>query len=92
MILRDEAFAQLLLGLGASAATPLLTLLLLINVDRSPVLGWFSLWQWVVMAALGGVATPLWFWFFDRVDHAFSYRPLAENSFRSDREIKRGRA
>jgi rod shape-determining protein MreD len=91
LILREQAFAQWVLGLAASALMPVLTLLLLLNAERQPLVGWFSLWQWLVMSLLGGAATPLWFRFFDRVAAALSYRPRGENSFRPDREIKRGR-
>ena len=91
LILRDQLYAQWVLGLGASAAAPVLTLLLLLNTETRPLIGWFSLWQWLVMAATGAAATPLWFQFFDRLTQALSYRPLGESSFRPDREIKRGR-
>ena len=92
LILRDQMPAQVVLGLAASAAAPVITLALLINADQPPVLGWFSLWQWFVVAVAGGVATPLWFRLFDRAMQALSYRPWGQSSFRSDREIKRGRA
>ena len=49
LILRDETFAQLVLGLSASAATPLATLLLLLTMGRAPLLGWGTLWQLVVL-------------------------------------------
>lgn len=91
LILRDQIYAQLLLGLGASAAAPMLTLLSLWGAGQSPVIGWGSLWQWIVMAIGGAAFTPVCFFMFDRVRRAFSYQPLAESSFRSDREIKRGR-
>src|SRR5437867_13067407 len=90
-ILREEPFAQFVLGAAASAAVPLLTLLLLINTNVQPLIGWFSLWQWLVMSAVGGVATPVWFGFFDRLGQALNYRPVGETSFRADREIKRGK-
>ncbi len=92
LILRDQKFAQLMLGLSASSGAPLFTLLLLLNTDKQPLVSWFSLWQWIVMSLLGAAATPLWFLFFDRVTHALSYRPLQETSFRADRQIKRGRS
>jgi rod shape-determining protein MreD len=91
LILRDQLYAQVVLGLGASAGAPLLTVLLLLNMETKPLLSWFSLWQWLVMTVLGGVVTPLWFSVFDRINHALNYRRLDETSFRPDREIKRGR-
>ncbi len=92
LILRDALFAQWMLGLGASAAAPLLTMLLLLNAGRQPLVGWFSLWQWLVVGLLGSAVTPLWFRFFDWISGALSYRPLEQTSFRPDREIKRGRS
>ena len=91
MILRQQPFAQFVLGAAASAAVPFLTLLLLLNTNAQPLVSWFSLWQWIVMSVLGGAITPLWFLVFDRVGEALNYRPLGETSFRADREIKRGR-
>ena len=91
LILRDQAYAQGVLGLGASAAAPLMTLLLLVSVGASPMIGWGSLWQWLVMSMGGGLLTPLYFKLFQRVEGALSYRPIQETSFRQDREIKRGR-
>jgi len=92
LILRNQRFAQFMLGLGASAAAPIATLLIVLNVHGRPVIGWFSLWQWIVMAVAGGLATPVWFWVFDRLLLALSYQPMNETSFRPDREIKRGRS
>ena len=86
-----QTFAQLVLGLAASAGAPVLTLLLLLNAEIQPLIGWFSLWQWLVLGLAGAVVTPLWFRFFDGLTHALSYRPAEETSFRPDRQIKRGR-
>lgn len=91
LILRDQTYAQFILGASASAAVPFCVLVSLINLNRQPLVGWFSLWQWFVMSVLGGLMTPVWFVFFDRVGGMFNYRPLGESSFRADREIKRGR-
>lgn len=91
LILRDQAFAQFILGLCATAAVPLVTLVLLLNTEIQPLLSWFSLWQWTAMSLLGGAVTPIWFFVFDRIGETFNYRPWGENSFRPDREIKRGR-
>lgn len=91
LILRDQRYAQFMLGLGASAGAPLITLLVLVNTDAPPLIGWFSLWQLAVMAVAGAVVTPLWFMLFDRALGALSYRPWETEAFRRDREIKRGR-
>jgi rod shape-determining protein MreD len=91
LVLRDQLFAQFCLGLAASAAVPLLTVLLLLTSRHAPLLGWGSLWQWIVMALGGAVATPIVFQFFDLFDRALNYRRASEPSFRPDREIRRGR-
>jgi hypothetical protein len=91
LILREELYAQVVLGLGACALVPVLTLLSLLGTGAEPLLDWWSLWRWMVMAVGGGALTPVIFYLFDRLNRAFNYRPLPETSFRPDREIKRGR-
>ena len=91
LILRGLPFAQLVLGAAASALVPALTLMLLLNSGRQPLIGWGSLWQWVVMTAGGAVATPFIFSLFGWCNHALGYQPRTETSFRPDREIQRGR-
>ena len=91
LILRDQVFAQLVLGFAASAAVPLLTVLLLLSSGAEPLIGWRSLWQWLVMSVGGAAFTPVCFWLFDRVRRALSYQRLSETTFRPDREIERGR-
>ena len=91
LILRDQSFAQLVLGLSASAFVPAVTLLLLLTGGHAPVLGWGSLWQWFVMTVGGAVATPVLFLLFGWFDRTFSYRSATEMSFRPDREIRRSR-
>jgi hypothetical protein len=90
-ILRDQPYAQMLIGFTASALTPLGSLLILMNTDAKPLLGWFSLWQWLVMSVVGAVLTPVWFWIFDVISRVLNYRPVVEGGFRADRQIKRGR-
>ncbi len=92
LILRDQTYAQWVLGLGASAAVPVLTLLLLVTAGQNLMIGLGSIWQWVVMSLGGSLFTPLYFRIFDRLERGLSYRPLHETSFREDREIKRGRS
>jgi cell shape-determining protein MreD len=92
LILRDQRYAQFILGCLASALAPLLTVLLLYGGGHKPLIGWGSLWQWLVMALVGGAFSPAFFWLFDRLNRAFSYQQLPESSFRQDREIKRGRS
>jgi hypothetical protein len=55
------------------------------------LLGWGSIWQWLVMIAGGAAATPVIFALFDWCQHALGYQPQTETSFRPDREIRRGK-
>jgi hypothetical protein len=91
LILRELPFAQVVLGAAASAVVPVLGILLLLSGGQQPLLGWGSLWQWLVMIAGGAAATPVIFALFDWCQHALGYQPQTENSFRPDREIRRGR-
>jgi len=91
LLLRQNVFAQFVLGLAASVIIPLLTLFFILNVGGSPLMGWKSIWQFIVMAAGGGVATPLLFRILDWLDDALNYKPASQMTFRPDREIKHGR-
>lgn len=91
LIQRDQFYPRFLLGLGASAAVPLFTVIGLLAVGAEPLIGPWSLWQWVVMAVGGALFTPLCFGMFDWFNRAFNYQPVSESSFRLDREIDRGR-
>lgn len=90
-ILRDQPLAHFVLGLAGSAAAPLLTLLLLLTSGHTPLLGWGTLWQFLVMAVGGAMATPVMFQLFDWLQRTLAYAPTAETTFRLDREIRRGR-
>jgi rod shape-determining protein MreD len=91
LILREEYYARFVLGLVASAVVPLLTLLFMLSTRRTPILGWGTVWQWLVMALGGGLFTPVCFWLLDWLNRALTYRPVFQTSFRPDREIRRGR-
>lgn len=91
LILRGLPFAQLVLGAAASAGVPALTLLLLLNSGRQPLIGWGTLWQLTVMTAGGAVATPFLFSLFDWCGQVLGYKQRVETSFRPDREIQRSR-
>ena len=105
LVLREQIYAQMTLGAAASAFVPVLTFLILSNLARQetasswrddsapavPLAGWESLWQWSLMALAGALATPVCFKIFDSCHRLFNYQPLAESSFRPDREIKRSR-
>ena len=91
LLLRENRFAQMTLGLAAGALFPLATLFLLLNMGLAPQIGWLVLWQWIVGTLAGGILTPACFTLFDRVRRAFEYPAHNQSSFRPDREIKRGR-
>ncbi len=91
LIVADQFYPRFVLGFAASFMVPLLTLLLLLSMHRTPLLGWGTLWQLFVMTLGGGLFTPICFWLFDALNNALSYLPVAESSFRPDREIRRGR-
>ena len=91
LILRDLTFAQFALGLSASLAVPILKLLLLFSMGLSPLVGWGTVWQLLVMSAAGGVLAPLFFRYFQMLRQAFFHPPVKELGFRPDREIRRGK-
>ncbi|HVU28125.1 MAG TPA: hypothetical protein VHG71_10380 [Verrucomicrobiae bacterium] len=91
LILRELPFAQIVLGAAASAIVPVITVLLLLSGDQQPLIGWGSLWQWLVMTAGGALATPVLFKLLNWSNRAFGYQPRTETSFRPDREIRRDR-
>jgi rod shape-determining protein MreD len=90
-ILRDQPFAQMVLGLAASAAAQAMSLLVLLTTGHKPMLGWGTLWQWVVVSVGGAIATPICFELFARLHRALVYSGDIQSSFRPDREIRRGR-
>lgn len=92
LLLRDQLYAQLAFGAAASLLTPLLALLILLSGDSNPLVGWGTLWQLMVMGLGGGLLTPVCFWVLDSLNRALNYQPVSQNSFRPDRQIKRGRA
>jgi len=92
LVLRDQPFAQAVLGFTASLAVPALTLILLLTTGPAPRIGWGTLWQLFVISAGGAVAAPGFFLLFDWLKHTFSHKRVLETSFRPDREIRRGRS
>lgn len=91
LLLRDQMFAQFVLGLLASFAAPTTTLLFMLTVGINPLIGWGTFWQLTVMTLVGGAATPLFFRLFGALTNVFQYREVTSTSFRPDREIRRGR-
>jgi rod shape-determining protein MreD len=92
LVLRDQPYARILLGAAASAAAPALSVLLLWGTGAEPLITWGSVFQWLLLAITGGLVTPVCFWFFETLNSALAYRRTPETTFRTDREIKRGRA
>ncbi|GDY23932.1 hypothetical protein LBMAG56_52790 [Verrucomicrobiota bacterium] len=91
LILRDQPFAQFAVGLGASALAPFLTVLLLYTMGRQPIVGWGSLWQWLVVSLIGAVATPLIFWAMGGLTASLTHPVFHESKHRPDRSVRRGR-
>jgi rod shape-determining protein MreD len=91
LLLQELDYAQLMLGAAASAAVPILTLILLFTKGSSPGFGWQSLWQLTVLTITGGVLTPVVFRLLDRLETAFLHPTAPTLMFRPDREIRRGR-
>jgi len=91
LILRDQHFAQMVLGLAAGAAVPAFELLLLLTTGKPPRLGLGTLWQLLVMTIGSGLATPVVFFLLDWAQKTLVHSPVVETSFRPDREIRRGR-
>ena len=92
LVLRDQTFAQFVIGYCASSATPVITLVLLLTTGKQPLFGWGTAWQLLVMSIGGAIATPVIFEAFALMDRVFGYRRSTETSFRPDREIRRGRS
>jgi hypothetical protein len=92
LLLRDQDYALFMLGLGAGLGVPAMGLLLLITLGENPLVGWGSLWQFMVMGLGSALAAPLWCRLFQLLHRLIDYEPLAGSAFRPDREIKRGRS
>jgi rod shape-determining protein MreD len=91
LILRDQSYAQLVLGFAASGFAPVFTLMILFSCGTEPIVGLGFAWKWFVMTLLGGLMVPLYFRLFDKVYATLGYERVVESSFRQDREIARGR-
>jgi len=87
----EHPVTQFFLGAAASGLQPLAALFILLNIGALPLLGWKSIWQWMVMVVGGGLFTPVCFALFARFHWAFDYQPIYKPTHRPDREIKRGR-
>ncbi|MHB1306716.1 MAG: hypothetical protein ACYDC1_25435 [Limisphaerales bacterium] len=91
LLLRDLAYAQAVLGGLAAGVVMLLKLGLLLTLGETPLVGWSTGWHLLVNCAGGVVLTPLLFRMVTVLCGLLAYQPSTTMSFRSDREIKRGR-
>ncbi|HVV00683.1 MAG TPA: hypothetical protein VHH88_04930 [Verrucomicrobiae bacterium] len=91
LLLREETFAQVVLGMAASLATPLMVLVMLLSAGHRPLAGWGTIWQLIVMTAAGAVASPVFCACFGYLNQLLGYAEVTTTSFRPDREIRRGR-
>jgi cell shape-determining protein MreD len=92
LILRDQIFAQLVLGFLASLLAPVLSLVYLLTTGHEPLFGWGTIWQLMVMSIGGALATPVCFEIFALLHRALGAKGPTQSSFRPDREIRRGRS
>ncbi|HVY69799.1 MAG TPA: rod shape-determining protein MreD [Verrucomicrobiae bacterium] len=90
LILRDQAYAQFVVGFFACVGVPVMTLMILVATRQTPLFGWETAWQLLVMGAAGGALTPVCFRLFDAINRAFGHPQLVQTSFRPDRVIERG--
>ena len=91
LVLRDQAYAQVMTGFIASALVPTCVVLALMNTRNPVPLSGLLLRQWLVMAIGGAIATPLVFRLFARLNRWFTYQPVPESHYRETRQIKRTR-
>ena len=91
LILREQRFAQFWLGFGGGVAVPVATVGLLQLGQRQPAVTTGSLWQLLVLGLFNGFLTPLAFRLFDHLNGTFNYQVVSTQSFRTDRQIVRGR-
>lgn len=91
LLLPESRTAQLLLGAAATAACEGVAVLILYLAGAQPLLGVGSVYHLILVSLIGGLATTIWFWLFEVLDDALRYKEMSESSFRTDREIARGR-
>lgn len=91
LILREQAYAQFMLGGGASLLVPVLTLMIIRSRGEQPIAGWRFAWQLAGLTLSGALLTPLLFGAIQKLQKAFNYQPAPEPNFRPNREIKYGR-
>jgi hypothetical protein len=90
LILCHLPYTQCVLGGMASATVPPLTVVVLLTLGERPLLGWGTLWQFLVVALGGAAVTPICFRVLEGLTRTFAYQPTPAAPFPADREIKRG--
>ena len=91
LLLREQWYAQVWLGLSGGIAVPLLTWGLLLMDSQPQSMGFSLLFRILLLGFLNAAACPALFVVFDGLREVFEYKPISETGFRPDREIKRGR-
>ncbi len=91
LLLREQRYAQIWLGLAGGIAVPLVTWGLLMIDSRPAPMGFGVLLRILLLGFLNAAACPALFVVFDGLRELFDYKPIPEMGFRKDREIKRGR-
>lgn len=82
---------QSLLGTAAALVSTLAGLFMLMASGHEPIAGLGFLWVLTVICATSALFMPLFFAGMTQLDQAFSYPEINPGSYRTDREIKRGR-
>lgn len=91
LLLREERYAQFVLGMAASVAVPVISLTLLANLFEGIIFSGGLLWSLLVNGIAGGILAPLLCRLLEKLERAFSYQEDPMSTWRTDREIKRGR-
>lgn len=91
LVLRDLPYAQYVLGAGSSAIVMVIKLGIVLTVGADPLVGWGTLWQIAFTAVTGGLISLAAFAVLDGIKPVFAYQPILRPTFRTDREVKRGR-
>lgn len=92
LVLRDQVYAQVMMGFLASSLVPACVVLALTNSPNPVPLTGRLAGQWFVMSVGGALVTPLIFKCFAQLGRWFSYQPIPESHYRDTRQIRRARS
>ena len=91
----NSTYTQFIVGLCAGAASPVLTMFMMLLVDGpEPMLGWVTLWHLTRLSLPCGLLSPILFKTMDRLDGMLtypSYPQISESMVSGNRQIKRGK-